>query len=214
MTNLLHGIILCAGEGTRFAESVGAKPPYPKHLEPFGDGTVLSRVVADLARLTPVTGITVTVNLSLQEAYLEELSRISKHTQVPLSYLVMYAPGLGGLTDRLVNKATHITGGETRIIGNVAVAPGDVIISGNDGGLLRSEVAAILEKIDRGRNAAVTVGGLGPFGCALYALDRTDLLCVQRASKPQIRIEAPGLRFWNINTIGDLREARAALGLT
>lgn len=74
----MQAIIQCGGNGSRFAKSIGAKTPYPKHLEKIGEKTILQLSVESVLSIAEVDMVTFLLNPVLRQPYIGELRKIRK----------------------------------------------------------------------------------------------------------------------------------------
>lgn len=214
----IHGVIACAGNGRRFAASVGSAAPYPKHLAVIGDRSILARVTDGLIRHVPVSGITFTLNDRLKDIYLPYLRGLQlQHPDVPFSYTIPPPDDVDHDFSRLDKKLKgniSTLGGVPMDLGDpiLAATYGDTFLGPGNTNQLRAEIEEYLPYVKDGGNF-ILIGG-GDFFSAhrLYQIyaprnwSEAPGRCVVRYA------EKYGMQCWNINDFRDAKCAEQELG--
>jgi hypothetical protein len=213
--NTIHGIFACAGNGTRFAESVGKPSPFPKHLQMLGDKTVLHWALEGLINNIGVSSVTFTLNPALQEPYLDYLKHLQgSYPGVEFSFApVVEIDGARLFTNvkATVNTGVYDLEGQPYKLGNpvVAIALGDSVISKGDSTAIQKDISAYLEDIKEGKSLGIF---RNPERGLLYWLNKVSDL---GEDPPSIRKTAQdyNLKWWNCNTLAELQIAKRELRL-
>ena len=211
----IHGIIACAGSGTRFAASVGKPPPYPKHLEKVGEETVLTKAFKGLIRNIPVNKVTFTVNPRLQALYVDHIKELQeKHPDIELSYSPTADPESIGLFPNLKSALTReirdLSGISLHVENPVvAIALGDSVVTEGDKSTIAKDLETHLPSILDGQSFAIyrdiEKRGLVYWLSRLHNLDN-GLPTHKRAAMDY------GIRWWNCNSREELAAANKDLG--
>lgn len=211
----IQGVLLCSGNGSRFAKSVGRPAPYPKHLEMLGERSVLSRAVDSLVQNTGVSGISFTLNPLLQNQYVTHLRMLQQdYPAIPFTFMRGGAGNLKVIPSEIRQgmKNAYDLSGQKVAFGNplVALSFGDSVVKlEEEDGIKQLIEESYLHNIFRnGKNIYIgqRIGGLKYILSHLQSMstDIADIL---------IRFGSEyGMRAWNINTKQDLLGAKYDLG--
>lgn len=75
----MHGILVCAGNATRFAEPMRVTTPFPKQLLQVNGKTILERSLLTMLRFFDIHSITLATHPKLGETYLTYLYQLQMH---------------------------------------------------------------------------------------------------------------------------------------
>jgi len=213
--NGIHGIIACAGNGSRFAQSVGKISPFPKHLEMVGDKSVLNYAFEGLVHNIPVESVTFTLNPLLQERYIDHLHELqSEYPNIALSYApAREIPGARLFTNiqETLRHGVIMLDGREADLGNpiAAIALGDSVITQGNRDALKQDIDELLPHIVEGKSFAIfrdpQLKGLMYWLSAVSELSDGDPHFSRNAHDYD-------LRWWNCNTREELLIAQRELG--
>ncbi|MBI5613937.1 hypothetical protein HY947_03350 [Candidatus Gottesmanbacteria bacterium] len=168
-----HGLLLCGGIAERYAKSIGATPPYPKHLEKTQGKIILEQAIHDMVALLSPDLITVVTNTQFHDQYLNELRRIQNETP-DLNLSIALVPPLIGNDfpyeeiahefDFMVFKDLDLRSISTPRDSLFIVAPGDQVVNWKLSNLRlsRTEIEAELKHFDSKNLLAVGDRDLHP----------------------------------------------------
>lgn len=213
----VHGIIACAGNGTRFAESVGKPNPYPKHLESFGRKTVLQRALEGMVSNMAPDKVTFTLNPRLQDLYIQHIRGLQ---DVYPGIEMSFAPAIeeegvalfGNIKRTLSPGIWGVDGQKREFSGRVlAIGLGDSVVTPSPDSSLKRDVHANLDLLEKESFAVfrdVNEGGL------IYWVSGFEELG-DSATPPKHRRGGKeyGLKWFNCNTIQELQRAERELGV-
>lgn len=211
----IHGIIACAGNGTRFAASVGKPAPYPKHLEKVVEESVLTRAFRGLVGNISVDRVTFTVNPRLQELYVDHLKELQQqHPHIELSYSPTADPESAGLFPNLRRALTRevrdLTGMPLEVNNPIiAIALGDLVVTEGDKPAIAKDLETHLPSIAEGQSFAI-YRGIEKRGL-VYWLSRLHNLDNGLPTHRKAAIDY-GIRWWNCNSREELTMASKDLG--
>lgn len=217
--NNIHGLIACGGNATRFAQSVGQPPPYPKHLEMIGDKSVLERAVNSiLTNVGSVSGITFVLNPRLKDQYVAYLSKLqSEYPTIPFSYTAGEKAdeneGLFSELRRTMRNELYDLEGQMLQFEDptVAFGFGDAIVRIRDQTRMQDKLREYEERIRSGKTVTIVDMSRWSPG-TLYIIGRLNYLPDTRYPNYEIEAVPYGLKTWNINTREDLIRAKIDLG--
>ena len=212
--NSIHGVIICGGNATRFAESVGKSYPYPKHLEMLGDKSVLGYALDGLVANIPISSVTFILNPNLEGMYVDHL-KILQESRRDLH--LSYAPEIEEEYDSVFTKikksvceGVYTLDGQRFELGNpvITIALGDLVITEGNTEALKRDVATYFPDISDGKSFAIFRNGLQGL---IYWVSRISEV---GESRPDISRDAQEyfLKWWNCNAIEDLLIAKRDLG--
>ena len=216
MNNNIQGLIACSGNATRFAQSIGKNPPYPKHLEMIGDKSVLNMVTESFIKYIPVSSITFTINSQLQDQYISHLKNIQeKLPNIKLSFVVT-TPGENSniytdLKNAVKNDIFQLNGKKLKLPEDpiMAIGYGDAIIKIAKAKSIQKAIESYLPKLETGHNISIFNHANTPTQ-ALHYITKPSSFSEKWPTKI-IEAYKYGFECWNINTIGQLRQAREDL---
>lgn len=206
MSDQLHGVITASGNGSRYASSIGATPPYPKHLEKIAGKTVLQWAVEGMAHYLPVSDICVTLHPAFGDLYRAELHRIQEQLpSVPIrAFDIAPIADDGDIASGIVHKV--FGPGFFDDANLVAYGSGDVVLNGGDAEGIKSVLRSCLPRISKNRMAVSVIPDVGWWG-RIYAIAPGWRMSDHVRSDSHTSLEAFGINWWNINTRGDLLRA-------
>jgi hypothetical protein len=214
MAQSMHGILACSGNATRFAASVGAQAPYPKHLEQVAGRSVLDRSVESMATFLPVSDVTVILNPQLEEAYIAHLRQLQgEYPHISLHYVLQEPHERSGLMGSIrdsMKDGIYTLDGEKKAFGDpvVAVGFGDAIVRGNYSSEVHRLVTAQMKNIEYGDRLVVGAGFGRVFGpMMIYNISRFSRLTDRFRADMGIDGLEHDIAVWNINRKEDIHEA-------
>lgn len=216
MNSWIQGILACSGNGGRFAGSVGGQSPYSKHLELVGDKTVLQRAVESMISCMLADGITIAVNPTLADLYMQEIQRLSVlYPEKQLSYVVSPVegtkPGIESIRDNMQKGIYSPQGVRTQLHNPlVTYAHGDLFLDG-DLTQLRDDTKTMWQWVEKREGKYAVISDVTGYGGSIYLLSRWHNLSAFGYS-PYAALDRYGIRFFNINDVFELNQARTELG--
>lgn len=211
----MHALIACGGNGSRFAESVGASVPYPKHLEKIGAKTILQLSVESVLSVADIDKVTVLLNPKLRKTYIEELRKIK--TENPnIRFFETDAPNKEdymSIAIQLGKGIRDLSGKPDKfdINEDVISCHGDIFLK-NQGNKneLKVGIMNFLKEKRSGELLDLCDDFADPLFLVGRPIDWTNDGSSRRIEKRSI--DRYGLGYFNVNTIGILNEIRAARG--
>lgn len=205
----MHGILLAAGMGSRYAQSIGRtrfykNTPFPKHLQRVDGASLLEHASAGLATWFDISDITILVHPSHVDLYAPELARLSEKMQI-LFYPVAY---VGDELMQLNEMFYHTNRALPNLFGQqdeIVIAHADMMIDQTtDFTAIGDRIRTALAHAESGKG--VVFRDTTADEQFLYLIGRVSNIF----SRPAVKISLP-LRVFNINTKEDRFEAEHAM---
>lgn len=210
-----HGLLLCGGIGERYAKSIGASPPFPKHLERAQGKIILEQSIHDMVELLSPNLITIVTNAQFHDKYLDELRRIQRKTP-DISLSIAIKPtlvdidfpyeGIAKKFDSIIFNDLNLRSISPSKDSLFIVAPGDQVINWGASNLKLSkfEISNELKHLNYRDLIAVGDKDLRPmyYIGSLQALEHSDYSI----------LPLDQMQIFNINTREDLISANRLMG--
>jgi len=212
----VHGVIICSGNGTRYAKSVGGEIPYPKHLEMIGGESVLERSAKSLIDNLGVTDITFILNPALAEQYIGHLSEVqSHHSEVPFQYAIsneFFEDSKRRTIQMAIREGVYTLNAEQIDFGDpiLAICDGDLILNIQESEAMKKDLEGRMTELEADAELMIVTGG--PWSGTLYWLGKLNSLTDLFNHEDGIHLRGEYMG-WNINTVTDLILAKRDLGI-
>ena len=172
----MHGVLLCGGQGSRFAEAKGIPPPYPKHLEKVENQTILSLAAKSMIDYMPIDALTFILNPRLTDLYISEIQYIAaQHRHIRCDYLLNThpRPEISPLFEvpKIIKKESNVKNYDPIIV----VGQGDIFLYGNKPQELKNLIQ--FHEINIQNNQVVAICADGGF---IYTISRLSALTMDR----------------------------------